>query len=68
MDSLWIRYGSSNRKAKEHSSLLIAKFGELFRRIGSATLGAKAQCGVIPDTPENRAWVKQTPGITIQRR
>jgi len=68
--TMWIRYGGSNRKLTEHKRILVDRFGDSFRPMGSAALGIhwSNQHGIIPDTPENRQWVRDIKGITIQRR
>lgn len=67
---MWIRFGGSNRKLAAHLTILTAKFGSDFRPMGTAKLGIhnSNQHGVIPDTPENRVWVREQKGITIERQ
>jgi len=68
MDILWINFGGSHCKLARTVQLLEAKFGDEFRRYGSRMSGHWTnQQGIIPDTPDNRAWVKAQPGITVSR-
>ena len=66
---LWIHYGGSYGKMKQHLALLKAHFGTDFRAFGARTLRGhwSNQCGVVPDTKENRAWIRQQPGISVDR-
>jgi hypothetical protein len=66
----WIRYGGSNRKYAAAVALLKARFGDAWRDYGTASLGLhhSNHAGVIPDTAENREWVRATAGISIMRR
>lgn len=69
---VWVRFGGSHAQYRRHMRALLDRFGEGydggFVEVGAATLGSRARCGTIPDTPESRQWVHDTPGITIQRR
>ena len=68
MNSLWIRYGGSNRKMYRDQATLKAKFPE-FREVGSTGTGHWSnRTGVINDTEENRAIIKSLKGITIDRK
>jgi len=68
MNSLWIKYGGSCRKLKRDTILLNNKFGDDFRPVGSTMSGHWSnQNGVIPDTPDNKQWIKEQKGISISR-
>lgn len=65
---MWINYGGSNRKLTRDSQLLRAHFGSSFKCYGSRASGHHSnKWAIIPDTTENRAWIKAQPGISINR-
>lgn len=57
-----INIGGSNRKLQRDVILLRQKFGDAFIHYpGSRSIGMhhSNQSGTIPDTPENRIWLKE---------
>lgn len=59
---------SSNKKLKRDNALLVAHFGNSFCPRGGRMSGHHSnRWAVIPDTPENRQWIKKQNGISISR-
>ena len=65
---LWINYGGSNRKLQRDYNVLSSRFGNDFCAMGSRMSGHHSnKWATIPDTPENRQWIKKQEGISISR-
>lgn len=68
MFEMKISFGGSNRKNKRCRELLRERFGNNYYPFDMPiSLGSKRRKTWIPDTPENRRWIKETPDFSISR-